>query len=95
MKIKKFTETFEAVDSGKTFYKIIDKGSEKKWLDNNFKKDKKTMVTANKAEIEQINDTKTAVKLTNVPKECIIDNEGKWYVLEPYLGKSKIKVEKI
>jgi hypothetical protein len=35
------------------------------------------------------------VKLTNVPDSCIIDSEGKWFVIEPSTCKDKINVEKV
>jgi hypothetical protein len=89
MKVKKFNEKVENYE----FYKIIDKGKEHIWFGKNFIKDKKTMVTVNPKEIEEINPTKTAIKLTNVPPQCIIDNEGKWFVIEPYLGKDVIEIE--
>ena len=93
--IDKF-KTFEGASaaSSKVFYKIVDKGKENVWLDKKFKKDKKTLVTTSKSEVGQINTDKTAVKLTNVPSNCIIDTEGNWVVIEPFLGKSEIKVEK-
>jgi hypothetical protein len=44
MKIKRFNESKE--EGGKTFYKIIDKGKENKWLEKKFTSGKKTMVTS-------------------------------------------------
>jgi hypothetical protein len=80
---------------GKTFYKIIDKNKLPTWLKKNFIKDKKTMVTASQKEVGEINSSKTAVKLTNVPSEAVIDTEGKWAVLELYPVKSEVVVEEI
>lgn len=90
----KVNEGLADTKAGKIFYKIIDKGKAGKWLKKNFLKDKKTMVTASLEEVKQINDTKTAVKLT-VPDEAIIDREGKWAVVELYPVKDKVEVEEI
>ena len=90
----KVTEGFEDTQVGKVFYKIIDKDNISTWLKKNFIRDKKTMVTASREEVDQINDTKTAVKLT-VPPEAIIDNEGKWAVVELFPVKDKVLVEPV
>jgi hypothetical protein len=90
----KVTEGLADTKVGKVFYKIIDKGKVGKWLKKNFLKDKKTMVTTSLEEVKQINDTKTAVKLT-VPEEAIIDKEGKWAVLELYPVKDAVEVEEV
>ena len=90
----KVTEGLSETKAGKVFYKIIDKGKLSKWMKKNFIKDKKTMVTASLGEVNQINDTKTAVKLT-VPAEAVIDTEGKWAVLELFPVKDKVEVEEV
>jgi hypothetical protein len=79
---------------GKTFYKIIDKSKLVTWLKKNFTKDKKTMVTANSKEVTEINNSKTAVKLT-VPEKAVIDTEGKWAVVELFPVKDEVTVEEI
>lgn len=90
----KVTEGLTDTKAGKVFYKIIDKGKVGKWIKKNFLKDKKTMVTTSLEEVKQINDTKTAVKLT-VPDGAIIDREGKWAVVELYPVKDQVEVEEI
>jgi hypothetical protein len=90
----KVTEGLADTKVGKVFYKIIDKGKVGRWLSKNFLKDKKTMVTASFDEVKQINDTKTAVKLT-VPDEAVIDREGKWAVVELYPVKDMVEVEEV
>ena len=78
-----------------TFYKIINKDNMKTWLDKNFIPDKKTMVTCNRAEVDEINPTKTAVELSNVPAKAIIDVEGDWAVVELFPVKNVIEVRPV
>jgi hypothetical protein len=92
MKIKTFSELNEKIGEN-IFYKIIDKENINTWLNKKFSKDKKTMVTKNRKEIDEINPAKTAVILKNVPNDAIIDSEGNWFVLELFPVKNKIEVE--
>jgi len=95
-KVKKFGKYLnEEFVGGETFYKIINKENIGTWLNKNFIRDKKTMVTSSREEVDQINPTKTAVELVNVPGSAVIDTEGNWSVVELYPVKDVVRVRPV